>query len=127
MSVTRIRAPLQPIGWPRAMAPPYTLSLSGLTPRTLVTRALLTANASLFSNRSISSSFMPVFFRNLYVTGTGPRSITIGSVAATTMCRTTARGFNPNLLQASSDATSNAAAPSEIGDEFPAVPASHLT
>src|SRR6266478_2739979 len=36
-SVTRTRAPEAPIGWPRAMAPPFTLTLAGSQPRSLLT------------------------------------------------------------------------------------------
>ncbi len=38
-SVLRTRAPEAPIGWPIAMAPPLTLTMSGFQPRSLLTRA----------------------------------------------------------------------------------------
>ena len=49
-----IRAPLAPIGWPRAVAPPWTLILSWGMPRSCIAIMATQAKASLTSNRSTS-------------------------------------------------------------------------
>src|SRR5712692_380236 len=51
-----MRAPLAPIGWPRATAPPLTLTFSGLSLSWRVTAMAATAKASLSSTRSTSLS-----------------------------------------------------------------------
>src|SRR5665647_934147 len=53
-SVVVIRAPVAPNGWPRAIAPPWTLSRSGSMPRSSIDASTCTANASLISTRSMS-------------------------------------------------------------------------
>src|SRR5262245_38048481 len=57
----------------------------------------------------------------LGVTGMGAVSISTGSSAASANAWNRARGVSPSLLAASSLATSTAAAPSVIWEEFPAV------
>ena len=52
----RMRAPLAPIGWPSAIAPPLTLTLSSSTPSIRIEFSATDANASLISNRSMSST-----------------------------------------------------------------------
>src|SRR5205085_4964368 len=51
-SAPRIRAPLAPIGWPSAMAPPFTLTLSSSTPSIRIELRATEAKASLISKRS---------------------------------------------------------------------------
>ncbi len=58
-SVTSTRAPDAPIGWPRAMAPPLTLTLPVSQPRSLLTARAWAAKASLASIRSRSSTDQP--------------------------------------------------------------------
>lgn len=58
-SVTRIRAPLAPIGCPSAMAPPLTFTFSGSKPKVFPTARNCAANASLASMRSMSASCSP--------------------------------------------------------------------
>ena len=53
-SVRARRLPLIPIGWPRAIAPPLTLTISSLMPRSAIDAMPTAANASLISNRSTS-------------------------------------------------------------------------
>jgi hypothetical protein len=53
-SVTRMRQPDAPIGWPMAMAPPLTLTLAGSMPSSLLTAQACAAKASFSSNRSTS-------------------------------------------------------------------------
>ena len=58
---SRMRAPLAPIGWPSAIAPPLTLTLSSSTPSMRIELSATDANASLISNRSMSSTDRPAF------------------------------------------------------------------
>ncbi len=54
-SVTTMRAPVAPIGWPRAMAPPFTLSFSGSKRSSRSQASTWAAKASFTSTRSKSS------------------------------------------------------------------------
>ena len=54
-----MRAPDMPTGWPSAMAPPLTLTLSSSRPSSLVEARPTAANASLISTRSRSVGAMP--------------------------------------------------------------------
>src|SRR6267154_5193888 len=58
-------APVQPSGWPRAMAPPLTFTLAGSMPRTFNTASDCAAKASFSSKRSMSSSERPAIFNTL--------------------------------------------------------------
>src|SRR5207302_2781819 len=57
-SVVRTRAPEAPIGWPRAMAPPFTLTRAQSHPRARPSASACTANASFASIRSQSEIFV---------------------------------------------------------------------
>ena len=57
------RAPEQPSGWPRAIAPPLTLSFSSSMPSSRAQARTWEAKASLSSIRSISSSVRPAASR----------------------------------------------------------------
>src|SRR5437667_301274 len=59
-SVTTMRFPEQPIGWPRATAPPQMLKTSHGMPSSFLTPTLAEENASLCSTKSNSSSFIAV-------------------------------------------------------------------
>ena len=56
-----IRAPDMPTGWPRAIAPPLTLTLSSGMPSSRADSMPTAAKASLNSTRSTSSTAMPSF------------------------------------------------------------------
>ena len=56
-----MRAPEAPIGWPRAIAPPLTLTLSSSTPSIRTELRATEAKASLISQRSTSSGLLPIF------------------------------------------------------------------
>ena len=58
-SVTRIRAPEAPIGWPIAQAPPFTLTRSLGRCAWRMAASATTAKASLTSHRSTSPTFQP--------------------------------------------------------------------
>src|SRR5690554_405977 len=60
--VMMIREPDEPIGWPRAQAPPCTLTFSAGNFNSLMAARVTTAKASLISNRSTSSNVQPAFF-----------------------------------------------------------------
>ena len=49
-----MRVPDMPTGWPRAMAPPLTLTISSVMPRSAIEATPTAAKASLSSNRSMS-------------------------------------------------------------------------
>ena len=60
-----MRAPDMPIGWPRAMAPPLTLTLSTSMPSSLAEARPTAAKASLISTRSRSAGVMPSLLAGL--------------------------------------------------------------
>ena len=107
-------APLHPSGWPRAMAPPFTLTFSWGTPCSAIQAMGTGAKASLHSKRSMSSIDMPDFSRAYAVAGMGPVSMKIGSSPRTLMWWMRARGVRPWSATACSEATSRAAAPSLV-------------
>ena len=64
-SVTRIRVPVQPMGWPSAIAPPLTFTRARSIGRSRSTASTCGANASFSSTRSKSSSVRPVLREQL--------------------------------------------------------------
>src|SRR5882724_3744758 len=67
-----MRAPLAPIGWPSATAPPFTFTFSGFNLSWRVTAIAATANASFSSTRSTSfSRSQPVFRSSFSTASTG--------------------------------------------------------
>ena len=66
-SVTRMRAPDAPIGWPRPTAPPLTLTFFGSRSRTRVSAIAAAENASLISCRSKSRGFFPSFAAQFWI------------------------------------------------------------
>jgi hypothetical protein len=89
--------PEQPSGWPRAMAPPLTLTLASCRGRCSFSQASTTeANASLISMRSMSSSVRPARSRTLRVAGMGPVSMVTGSTPTTVKVWKRARGLRPS-------------------------------
>src|SRR5205823_6461310 len=90
--VTRTRPPLAPIGWPSAIAPPFTLTRffgmrsSRSTPRDCA------ANASFSSQRSISSRRRPARSRAFSDAGHGPMPMIDGSTPADAYERIVASG-----------------------------------
>src|SRR5437016_2950783 len=119
--VVKTRAPLQPIGWPSANAPPFTLSFSGGMPSSRITARLAAAYASLCSKRSMSSTDMPVFFRSFRTPGIGASITHSGLTPAVLYATTRASGVTAGRSAASLDMTTIAAPPSLNWDAFPAV------
>ena len=52
-------APVAPIGWPSAIAPPFTFTRSGSSSRSRIVLSGTAANASLTSHRSMSVTYIP--------------------------------------------------------------------
>src|SRR4051794_13174811 len=78
-SVVISRAPVEPSGWPRAIAPPFTLTLSMSGSSSRRQAATTEANASLISIRSKSSIVIELRSRSFWVAGIGPVSMITGS------------------------------------------------
>jgi len=66
------RLPVEPTGWPSAIAPPLTLTLSTSTECWRAQLTTTDANASLTSNRSMSSIVIPARLSTRAVAATGP-------------------------------------------------------
>ena len=62
-----MRAPEAPIGWPRAIAPPFTFTFDSSSPSILTELSATEANASLISKRSMSSTDRPAFSSAAFV------------------------------------------------------------
>ena len=86
-----MRVPVAPMGWPRAMPPPLTLTLSCGAPVSFIQASTTEANASLHSKRSMSSMPSPVLSRaccvarihHLSVRGDDPVWMLTGPIRAT--------------------------------------------
>src|SRR5579864_1541311 len=87
-SVVVSRIPVAARGWPMAMAPPLTLTLSRSSCSSRSTAMICAAKASLISKRSMEFRPRPVASRSLRMAVAGPRPIISGgtpTVAAATM------------------------------------------
>src|SRR5699024_9731704 len=73
-AVASRRMPVAPAGWPSAIAPPLTLSLSWSTPSSIANDSGTEAKASLTSNRSMSATVMPAWASTLRPAAIGPSS-----------------------------------------------------
>src|SRR5665213_1370231 len=120
-SVTRMRAPEAPMGWPSAMAPPLTLTLSGSKPSSRLTAQACAANASLASIRSRSAAFQPAFSSALREAGIGPVPMIAGSTPAVAQETMRASGVTPRRAASATDISTRAAAPSLMPEALPAV------
>src|SRR5699024_2422439 len=119
--VMTMREPEEPSGWPRAMAPPQELTISGSMPNRRIEASDWVAKASLISATSRSSTVHPALPRTFWVAGTGPRPITSGANPAEPAVTIRARGVRLYFSTAAAEATIIADAPSLRLDEFPAV------
>ena len=66
-----MRAPVAPIGWPSATAPPLTLTFLGSSPSSRLIARETAEKASLISKRSMSPIDRPVFFEHQLMASTG--------------------------------------------------------
>src|SRR5690606_27057172 len=80
-NVRIMRAPLAPIGCPSATDPPLTFTFSASKSAIFERATATAANASLISNKSMSSSDLPVFFNNSLMTMPGVSGKRCGSIA----------------------------------------------
>ena len=119
--VVKTRAPLEPRGWPRAIAPPLGFSLSMGILSSLTHERTCAAKASLSSIRSSSSRDSPSRRRSLRVEKTGPSPIQEGSSPAVAEPSHLAMGFFPRAKAFSLLARSKKAAPSFKPELFPPV------
>ena len=116
-----MRAPEQPRGCPSAIAPPLRLTLSSGILR------LLDDGQGLCGKGFIEFPDINVVHRetgsceSLWVAGTGPMPIRVGSTPAEALAKMRARGCRPWAAAKSSDASSRAQAPSLRVEELPAV------
>src|SRR5690606_14929507 len=115
------RAPLAPMGCPRATAPPLTLTFSGSTPRRRLEMIETLANASLISKRSMSSIEIPALSAASRIAISGVYARYGASHADCPYERMVASGVAPRSVAHASSATITAAAPSLTPGALPAV------
>src|SRR6266852_423659 len=117
-----MRAPEAPMGWPRATAPPFTLTISGLSLSWRVTAMAATAKASFSSTRSTSLlRSQPVLARSFSTASTGAIMTHLGSTPLTACATMRAIGCLPRRAALRSLVTTRAAAPSLVPGALPAV------
>ena len=121
-----MRAPEAPMGWPRAQAPPLTLSFSCGMPRSRMAIMATTAKASLTSKRSTSSTLQPARSRACRMAGTGAVVKSPGSWAWAPWPAMRATGVRPRRSAVEARISTRAAAPSEIEEALAAVIAPSL-
>src|SRR6185503_17505480 len=97
ISVTRMRAPEAPMGWPSAQAPPCTLTLSAGRPCSFIAAIVTTAKASLISKRSTCFAVQPVRSKSFFIAPTGAVVNQPGSCACVDWPTTTASGARPRF------------------------------
>ena len=119
--MTRIRAPEAPIGWPSAIAPPLTFTVSMSKPRSRATAQDCAAKASFDSTRSTSAMFHPAFSSALRLAGIGPEPISAGSTPAVAQETMRPSGSIPRRAASSALISTSAAAPSLMPEALPAV------
>src|SRR5699024_4182497 len=95
IKVVVMRAPVEPQGWPSAIAPPWTLSLSWSMPRSSADGMTCAAKASFSSTRSMSSMPRPALVSARRVDSTGPRPMISGLSPETPVETILARGVMP--------------------------------
>ena len=71
-AVVMRRLPVEPTGWPSAIAPPFTFTLSGSAPWTFAHEQTTDAKASFTSKMSMSYIFIPAFSSTAAVAAIGP-------------------------------------------------------
>ncbi len=110
-----------PIGWPSAIAPPLTLTISSLTPRSRIDCTATAANASLISIRSRSATVMPCLDSAWLIAFDGCECSELSGPATLPCAPIRASTGAPSSAALRSDITTTAHAPSEICDADPAV------
>ena len=117
------RTPEEASGWPTAIAPPYglTRSSSSAMPKWSRNASTWTANASLISNRPMSSMVRPVRASAFSVAGIGPTPMTSGSTPAKPKPTSRMPTVRPSSRATSSAASRQPVAPSFSPAALPAV------
>ena len=95
--VVATRAPVAPIGWPSAIAPPLTLTLAMSSDRSRAQAMTCAAKASFSSIRSMSASARLVFASSARTAGTGPMPMRDGSTPADVHAATRAERLDARL------------------------------
>ena len=116
-----MRAPEAPIGWPSAIAPPFTFTRPMSKPRSRATAQDWAAKASFDSTRSMSSILHPALSSALRLAGIGPAPISAGSMPAVAQETMRPSGRTPRRAASSAVISTSAAAPSLMPDALPAV------
>src|SRR5580658_8577132 len=120
--LARMRPPVAPMGWPRLMPEPFTLSRSRSSqPQPLSTASTWGAKASFSSTRSMSSQESPVRSKRRFTAGTGPMPMREGSQPAAAQPTSQPIGSRPSSASLSSATTRQAAAASFCWLALPAV------
>ncbi len=120
-SVTMMRVPLAPIGWPSAVPPPLILIRSCGMPMSRIANMATQAKASLISHSSTSPASQPAFWSTFSIAPIGATVNLAGSCACAAMATIRAIGCWPFSLARLSRVSTTAAAPSEIELEVAAV------
>src|ERR1700683_4115003 len=120
-SVVMILAPLAPIGWPNAQAPPCTLTCACSSPTSRIAAIVTTAKASLISYRSTALAFQPAFSSARLIAPAGAVVNHSGAWEKLAYATTRASGVAPAVRAADALISTRAAAPSAIEDELAAV------
>ena len=116
-----MRVPDMPTGWPSAIAPPLTLTLSSDSPSSRADSMPTAANASLNSTRSRSETAMPSFSQAFTVALAGCIWRVESGPATMPWAPISASHSRPSSSALALLITTTAAAPSEICDAEPAV------
>ena len=119
--VVKIRAPVAPIGWPSATAPPRTLTFVRSRPQSDAQTMVTAANASLISKRSIWSLVIPSFARVSSMALAGAVVNHSGAPAAPPYPTMRAKGSSLCSLRPRSLARTRALAPSLMLEAVAAV------
>ena len=110
-----------PTGWPSAIAPPLTFTMSASTPSARIDTTPTAAKASFISSRSRSETVMPSRAQAFLIAFAGCSCSEASGPATTPWDPITASGVRPSSSAFRRLMTTTAAAPSEICDELPAV------
>src|SRR5699024_1597213 len=119
--VMTMREPEEPSGWPRAMAPPQELTISGSMPNQRLEASDWLVKASLISVTTRWSTVHPALSRTFCVADTGPMPLSSGAHPAEAAVPIRARGVRLYFSTAVAEVTILADALSLRLDEFPAV------
>src|SRR6266511_954580 len=114
-------APDMPIGWPSAIAPPLTLTLSALTPRSRIDWMATDAKASLISIRSRSSTDSPALPNACRIALAGWDCSELSGPATLPCAPISASHSSPSSSALRLLITTTAHAPSEMGEDVAAV------